>query len=156
MNHLVALQSLKAASQVVGKMAAKVGEATMQAAGSAGTTFHELLSPESEPISDSSTTSSKSTADLRMRIAEIAERVMHSIGVSLDQPLNLTATESGGLQLDSDHPRAAEASLALNADPQLPELVNKLLATADSASRHFVLHRVETAPEILAASPSRI
>ncbi len=148
MNHLVTLQSLKAASQVAGRMAAKVGEATLQATASAGSTFHELLSSSSESVEDSSAANGETTSDLRNQIAEIAERVMQSIGISLDQPLSLTATDDGALRLDSDHPRTAEVELALNADPQLPELLNKLIATADSASRHFVLHRVSSAPDV--------
>ena len=136
MNHLVTLQSLKTASQVVGQIAAKVGEATMQAAGTASSSFHELLAGDTpaaiEPTADApgKLTSGKSTVQLRQQIAEIAERVMQSIGLSLDQPISLTATDDGHLRVDANHPRIAEGrKWQLDSDPQLPGLVNELLAS---------------------------
>lgn len=132
-------------TQVAGQLATKAGEATVQAASAAGNAFHELLA-SSDDAADSVDMSTETTAQLREQIADAAERVMQSIGLSLEQPLELTAADDGTLQVDANHPRKAEVEMSLNADPQLPGLVNKLLAKADSAARHFVLHRVAAAP----------
>lgn len=141
MNPLAALHSLKAVSQAVGQFAAKVGETTLQAAGSASSPFHELLAKDNSAAKTIGQ-SGKSTAELRQQIAEIAERVMKSIGFSLDQPVRLTASDDGHLRIDANHPQSAEVEMALDSDPQLPGLVNELLSTSDAAARHFVLHRV--------------
>ncbi len=95
-----------------------------------------------------------STTELRQQISDLAERVLQSLGISLDQPLHLTATEQGRLQLDGSHPRAAEAEMALQDNPQLVDLVRQLAASADAAARHLVLHRVPETHPLEACPPA--
>ncbi len=136
--------------QTAGQVAARVGDATRQIAQNAGTAFRDLLTDHDNStasIGDASATGSSSgnqvsTTELRQQISDLAERVLQSLGISLDQPLHLTATEQGRLQLDGSHPRAAEAEMALQDNPQLVDLVRQLAASADAAARHLVLHRV--------------
>ncbi len=77
---------------------------------------------------------------------------MQSIGLSLDQPIALTATADGHFTRGCEPSANAEVEMALDSEPQLPGLVNELLASSDAAARHFVLHAYLS--DVVAASKS--
>ncbi len=136
MNGLVPLTGILATAGIAKSAVASLGKAA------ASLTDVVTKSSFAETLAGESSSPSVSVQQTREKLTSAIEQVLTRLGVGLDPPVLFNADDDGYLQLERDHPRAAEIEANLNENASIQELVAQLVHTGTAADRHLVLHSV--------------
>ena len=107
---LVSAKLIGGATRIAGNVAQRISETIG---------FAEVLHKSSEEVAPS-------TQELTDALVGAIRQRLSALGIDPNQPLSVSVTERGRLQIDVSHPRAAEIETELNSDPQMAALAGRL------------------------------
>lgn len=117
---------IRSAAQIATGVAGRVGQAIG---------FDEVLHRQpTEKSGSDEVKSPTSETELRQGLTDAVRQELAKRGVELNQTLELRVDSGGSLQVESNHPQAAEIEAILHSDPTIRQLASELSAIAGTAS----------------------
>ena len=101
----------------------------------AGSTFAQVLEAQTAERG-------ASVQELRAKLTTAIESVLQQMDLPADPALTFVARDDGTLQLEGDHPRAAELESNLRDAVDVQSLTAELTKLSSGADRRLVIHQV--------------